>query len=302
MKGGELFLYVGQGGSTGPAGALNSYNFVGDVTDESLIIGPTGSIGLPGQKGDTGPTGLQGLTGPTGLKGNDGTNGLKGDTGPTGLKGSDGTNGLKGDTGPTGLQGIQGLTGPTGIRGFTGFTGMTGPAGTNGTNGTNGLSFTGPTGPAAAGGGASLTYVNGTIYAGNDWTSGGAGSGTWKNVGSFTLTAGTWLVNLRLGITTVNPGTWPDFTFTSYYGCLSTTSAALGGYVNAFDSKINSGIIPAGFAFCAFPTHSFIFTVATTATYYFNVNLNFTTNPVNTGGMNLLQNNGQTVMNALKIA
>ena len=67
VKGGELFLYVEQGGSTGPVGALNAYNYVGDVTNESLIIGPTGSPGINGTNG---------------------TNGLKGDTGPAGPAGS----------------------------------------------------------------------------------------------------------------------------------------------------------------------------------------------------------------------
>lgn len=67
VKGGELYVYMGS--ELGEAGPDNSYHFVGDVTDESLIIGPTGSTGLTGATGTiglTGATGLQGATGPSG--------------------------------------------------------------------------------------------------------------------------------------------------------------------------------------------------------------------------------------------
>jgi hypothetical protein len=195
---------------------------------------------------------------------------------------------LRGFTGPTGL---QGLTGPTGLRGFTGFTGP---------QGVNGQSFTGPTGPAAGG---SLTIVYGTLITG-DWMPNASGSGAYKIVGSFSLNPGTYLINLRLGLTTINPGSYPNFTFTYYDGYLGTETPANGGgtWYNNFDSNINSGTVASGYPYCCFPNHTFYLTVTTTRTYYFIVKIVFTSSIPGYGGANVNQNPGQTIMSAFKIA
>ena len=81
-KGGDLYCYIpGTTGSTGAQRDLPNFKYVGDVTDDSVLIGPqgpTGTSGTPGSKGDIGPKGDQGQTGPkgdTGLTGSAGTNG-----------------------------------------------------------------------------------------------------------------------------------------------------------------------------------------------------------------------------------
>ncbi|MFY7886330.1 MAG: collagen-like triple helix repeat-containing protein, partial [Dolichospermum sp.] len=68
-------------------GCPTSWEFAGDVTDETKLIGSTG------------PQGFQGSIGPQGFQGN---------TGPQGFQGSTGTRGL---TGPQGFQGPAGATG-----------------------------------------------------------------------------------------------------------------------------------------------------------------------------------------------
>jgi hypothetical protein len=62
VTGGDLFLYMGTGsGQTGPG---NSYNYSGDITDESKLIGTTGPTGPYGKTGPVGPTGNIGPQGP----------------------------------------------------------------------------------------------------------------------------------------------------------------------------------------------------------------------------------------------
>ncbi len=61
VTGGDLFVYSGTGaGSTGPD---NSYEYAGDVTDESKLIGLQGAIGPQGSQGNIGFQGSQ-YTGP----------------------------------------------------------------------------------------------------------------------------------------------------------------------------------------------------------------------------------------------
>ena len=178
VRGGDLFLYMGSG--TGETGPNNDYSYKGDITDDGLLIGPTGSqggqgdvgpIGPPGQQGsqgiqgiqgiqgDIGPTGTQGNqgvqgdigpTGEQGVQGNQGIQGVQGDIGPTGTQGNQGVQGDIGPTGPQGVQGVQGIQGvlgdigPTGIQGAQGTQGDIGPTGTQGTQGVQG--DIGPTG------------------------------------------------------------------------------------------------------------------------------------------------------------
>ena len=85
-KGGDMYCYIpGTTGSTGAQRDLPNFKYVGDVTDESVLQGPTGS------QGTQGPTGVQGRQGPTGVQG---TQGVQGPTGSP-----------NGPQGPTGLQG-----------------------------------------------------------------------------------------------------------------------------------------------------------------------------------------------------
>jgi len=62
-KGGDLYCYIpGTTGFIGDQCDLPNFKYVGDVTDDSLLVGPTGppgingTPGLNGTKGDTGPT------------------------------------------------------------------------------------------------------------------------------------------------------------------------------------------------------------------------------------------------------
>ena len=49
ITGGELFLYMGTGlGQTGPTGCANSWNYAGDITDDTKLIGTTGAQGPQG--------------------------------------------------------------------------------------------------------------------------------------------------------------------------------------------------------------------------------------------------------------
>ena len=76
-KGGDLYCYIPGTLANGTSGDLQDFKYVGDVTDESVLKGPTGPNGSPGQKGDTG------------ANGNNGQKGDTGDTGPVGPNGSD---------------------------------------------------------------------------------------------------------------------------------------------------------------------------------------------------------------------
>jgi len=85
VLGGSLYVYAGSGmGNTGPTGCPTDWIFGGDVSDESVIIGPQGFIGPTGVQGPIGPTGVQGPTGPIGITGAQGPQGLQGIAGPTG--------------------------------------------------------------------------------------------------------------------------------------------------------------------------------------------------------------------------
>ena len=86
VKGGALYVYMGE--ENGEAGPDNSYHYVNDLTDETLLIGPTGltgATGLVGSTGLTGSTGVIGLTGSTGSTGTQGEIGSTGATGPHGI-------------------------------------------------------------------------------------------------------------------------------------------------------------------------------------------------------------------------
>jgi hypothetical protein len=163
VKGGELYVYMGTGeGSTGPG---LGYNFVSDLTTESLLIGATGATGAAGLQGSTGATGatgetgLQGSTGATGATGETGLQGSTGATGATGETGLQGSTGATGATGETGLQGSTGATGATGETGLQGSTGATGATGAAGADGSTGA--TGATGPAGLQGSTGATGPEG---------------------------------------------------------------------------------------------------------------------------------------------
>jgi hypothetical protein len=80
-KGGDLYCYILGTPANGTTGDLLNFKYVGDVTDDSLLVGPTG------RSGEEGPTGPKGDKGELGLPGQNGTNGSQG---PTGSAGSDG--------------------------------------------------------------------------------------------------------------------------------------------------------------------------------------------------------------------
>ena len=112
IRGGDLYMFVGDSdGGTGPystevtadnvfvdvannqlvtlvqASSSRMFEYIGDIVNEGLLMGPTG------------PTGSTGGTGPTGLTGPTGQPGPTGGTGPTGLTGPTGTTGPHGPTG-----------------------------------------------------------------------------------------------------------------------------------------------------------------------------------------------------------
>ena len=112
VEGGLLYVRVAEGEGTGPNGA---FTFVSDITNESLIIGPTGADGATGQTGADGATGAEStVTGPTGETGS---------VGETGATGQTGANGATGAVGPTGQTGANGATGSVGLTGQTGASG-----------------------------------------------------------------------------------------------------------------------------------------------------------------------------------
>jgi hypothetical protein len=157
VKGGELYVYMGvAAGATGPG---NAYNYVTDLTTESLIIGATGQSGLQGATGATGETGVQGATGATGEAGLQGATGATGETGVQGATGATGEAGVQGATGATGEQGSTGVDGPTGATGDTGIQGATGATGETGIQGATGA--TGETGIQGATGATGETGATG---------------------------------------------------------------------------------------------------------------------------------------------
>ena len=138
VKGGELYVYMGAAqGATGPGSA---YNYVTDLTTESLIIGATGESGTQGSTGATGSAGNDGATGATGEAGLTGATGATGSAGIDGATGATGESGIQGATGATGESGIQGSTGATGETGIDGATGATGESGIQGATGATGES------------------------------------------------------------------------------------------------------------------------------------------------------------------
>jgi collagen type I/II/III/V/XI/XXIV/XXVII alpha len=179
VKGGELYVYMGAGlGATGP---LSAYNFVSDLTTESLLIGATGlqgtagvigETGATGEQGPTGPSGAEGTSGATGIQGPSGSSGAQGATGPSGEQGTSGATGEQGSTGEAGEQGStgatgeQGSTGPSGAQGASGATGLEGPTGATGAQGTSGATgVEGPTGATGAQGTSGATGVHGSTGA-----------------------------------------------------------------------------------------------------------------------------------------
>jgi collagen triple helix repeat protein len=121
---GDLFVYMGFGGSPG----LSGWYDVGNIQGPAGPQGPTGASGATGSPGASGATGATGPTGPSGADGAAGPQGPAGTTGPQGIQGNVGPIGPTGGTGP---QGPVGATGPTGATGPQGATGATGPAGTS---------------------------------------------------------------------------------------------------------------------------------------------------------------------------
>lgn len=151
----------------------------------TLIEGPSGPPGLPGEKGEPGPRGFIGEQGPAGPrgdiglqgeKGNDGRDGLsiseaqineqgtlyfyredgvqfpignvigpQGPVGPQGEKGDKGDKGDKGEVGDIGPVGPRGEQGERGPKGDRGERGLTGVPGVKGDKGEQGLQ--GPEGP-----------------------------------------------------------------------------------------------------------------------------------------------------------
>jgi hypothetical protein len=149
VKGGEMYVYMGAGaGATGPG---DSYNYVSDLTVESLLIGSTGATGQSGEQGSTGATGELGSTGATGEVGPSGATGATGEVGPSGATGATGEVGPSGATGATGEQGSTGATGQAGEQGSTGATGELGSTGATGVAGPSGATgATGEVGPSGA--------------------------------------------------------------------------------------------------------------------------------------------------------
>jgi hypothetical protein len=156
-------LYVCLGSFLGTQGFQNAYEYVNDLTDETIIIGPQGFQGY------TGVTGPQGVLGSQGIQGNSiiGPQGPQGDSilGPQGHQGNFiiGPQGPQGESilGPQGHQGISilgpqgytGVTGPQGVLGPQGYTGVTGPQGQSiiGPQGNQGDSVIGPQGDSIIG-------------------------------------------------------------------------------------------------------------------------------------------------------
>jgi hypothetical protein len=76
VRGGDLYVWMGSNlGSTGPN---NSWDYVGDVTDEAMIRGATGATGSAGANGTIGVNGVTGATGATGPAGSGGGGGAAG--------------------------------------------------------------------------------------------------------------------------------------------------------------------------------------------------------------------------------
>lgn len=139
---------IHQAGEGGHIQAHNDWNqFIEDVKDGLVTIGPAGPAGPQGLKGDTGPQGPKGDLGGVGPQGPQGPVGPQGPAGP------------QGPTGPAGATGPQGSAGPKGDRGDVGPTGPVGPQGATGAQGPQGSQ--GPIGPQ----GSPATVNVGTVTA-----------------------------------------------------------------------------------------------------------------------------------------
>jgi hypothetical protein len=118
-----------------------NHKSMGNCTEPTVEIAPTGATGATGATGPTGETGATGPTGPTGPTGETGETGMQGktgatgETGATGIQGKIGATGIQGKTGATGIQGKSGATGETGATGIEGKIGATGIQGETGATG-----------------------------------------------------------------------------------------------------------------------------------------------------------------------
>ena len=116
MTGGRMYCYIPGTLVDSETGDLVDFKYSGDVTDDSILIGPQGSTGNQGTNGAQGATGAPGTTGTPGTQG---INGTQGATGAPGTQGINGTQGATGATGAVGAQGAQGkgfkvfMSGPT---------------------------------------------------------------------------------------------------------------------------------------------------------------------------------------------
>lgn len=159
----------GERGPRGDAGAVGPQGPRG----EQGVAGPAGVPGPQGPKGDRGPQGAPGLQGAKGDKGDKGDAGANGHDGIPGPPGSQGPPGLKGDKGEPGANGHDGIPGPPGSQGPPGLTGERGPQGPKG-----------------------ITHVK------RAWLPEGAtliqNTGAAVTLGSFSLNAGTYLINAKM--------------------------------------------------------------------------------------------------------
>ena len=83
--------------------------------EPTIVTGPQGVQGLPGEIGATGIAGQPGPVGSTGATGVAGATGIAGQPGPAGSIGATGVAGATGPQGPKGDSGEPGATGPAGI-------------------------------------------------------------------------------------------------------------------------------------------------------------------------------------------
>lgn len=127
---------VHQAGDDGHIQAHNDWNqFIEDVKDGLITVGPPGPAGPQGPMGPPGPAGAQGPPGVVGPQGQPGDTGSQGPAGPRGFDGPVGPTGVQGPTGPKGDRGDVGPTGPVGPQGATGAQGPQGSQGPIGPQG-----------------------------------------------------------------------------------------------------------------------------------------------------------------------
>jgi hypothetical protein len=203
IRGGDLYLWMGTG--MGDTGIHNGYQYVNDVTDESLIIGPKGETGIQGPKGDKGDKGETGILGPKGDKGDKGDKGetgiqgLKGDKGETGIQGAKGDKGDKGETGIQGPQGNQGNQGNQGQKGDKGDKGDVGIYETHNIYEARSLGTNcGIEGASRAWNSRSLNIISSYPSTGSSVSLPSTGTGVNGTNTSFTLASGTYNIYARV--------------------------------------------------------------------------------------------------------